>query len=165
HPLEEVGDGLALLDGHDRLFPALGVTPVAADAAHLAAHVHGVHVGHRHFEGQLHGFPYLVLVRVRRDLGRVLVHLRLAVRALLGDQRPPQYVPSVHDRNFSSTSILSRVRIRLSYLSRSSAFRFAAGSVLTVGMFRAARTVFSSDVPMLISALPSRFRAPSSATT
>src|SRR5687768_8553002 len=84
----EDGEGLALLEGDDRLLPARRRAPDPPPGDFLAAHLHGAHRGHVHPELGLQGGLDLVLVRFRMHLEGVLLPRLIRGGALLGDQRP-----------------------------------------------------------------------------
>src|SRR5688500_11986962 len=83
----EDGEGLALLEGDDRLLPARRRAPDPPPGDFLAAHLHGAHRGHVHPELGLQGGLDLVLVRFRMHLEGVLLPRLVRGGALLGDQR------------------------------------------------------------------------------
>src|SRR6266446_8211646 len=100
-PLED-GDGVALLEGDDRLLP-VGPHPFgAADAAVLAAHDRGLHPGHLHLEERLDRLLHLGLAGAHVDLERELVLAVAHAVELLGVERSLDDVEAVHESAPSS---------------------------------------------------------------
>src|SRR5512138_1353156 len=161
-PLEE-GDGLALLQGHERLLPVRAAADVAADALVLPARHGGADGEDVHLEQLLDGLLHL-------DLGRVAVHLerelpgRLAgALVLLGDERTLHHVldGEVHESTSSSFFAVAAVStsascFRMSYTLSPSTGRKSEPSRL--------RTLFASDW-FAAASTTSAFFAPSFART
>src|SRR5205823_12392130 len=100
-PLED-GDGVALLEGDDRLLP-VGPHPFrAADAPALAAHDGGLHAGDLHLEERLDGLLHFRLAGAHVDLERELVLAVAHAIQLLRVERALDDVEAVHERAPSS---------------------------------------------------------------
>src|SRR5512143_292899 len=102
-PLEE-GDGLALLQGHERLLPVRAPADVAADALVLPARDGGAHGEDVHVEQLLDGLLHLDLRRVAVPLERELPGRLAGALVLLGDERTLHHVlgGDVHESTSSS---------------------------------------------------------------
>src|SRR6266540_2170309 len=82
----EEGDGVAFLQGHERLLPVRPPADAAADALVLAAGDGGAHGEHMHVEELLHRLLHLDLGRLAVDLERVLARELAGPLVLLSDE-------------------------------------------------------------------------------
>src|ERR1051326_865568 len=97
-------DGLALLEGHDRLLPARAAAGVDADPLGLAVEQHRAHLRDADAEDLLDRLADLDLVRLGVDVEQVLVLPLAELGALLGHQRLTDDAAWVPHRTNTSVS-------------------------------------------------------------